>query len=200
MADDVVILEPGDERAKKIARAMASKTASDILAFMRDGEYSSSEISEALSLPITTVTYHLDNLFNAGMIDVVRTRWSEKGREMKIYGIRDQLVIMSPATKDIRSILLRYASLFVILLFATLMMAVVAPLITSGELFGAHDLEKATQGSAPTFEIAQEDGALRNAGGGFQVPAHTLIMAFFSGGCLVLSLLIAYELYLYFRK
>jgi len=200
MTEHVVILEPGDERAKKIARAMASKTGSDILAFMRGGEYSSSQISEALSLPITTVSYHLDNLHNAGIIDIVRTRWSEKGREMKIYGLRDQLLIVSPATKDIRSILLKYASLFIVLLFATFMMAVVAPLIASGGLAGAPDLEKAIQSPSPAFGVAQEDGVLREPGGGFQVPIHDLVMAFFSGGCLVLFLLIAYELYLYFRK
>jgi DNA-binding transcriptional ArsR family regulator len=199
MAEDVVILEPGDERAKKIARAMASKTASDILAFMKGGEYSSSQLSEALSLPITTVTYHMDNLCNAGMIDVVRTRWSEKGREMKIYGIRDQLVIMSPVTKDVRSILLRYASLFVILLFATTMMAVVAPLISSGGLAGAQDLEKAVE--SPAFGIAAEESNLqRGVGGGFELPVHALVMAFFSGGCMVLLLLIIYELYINFRK
>jgi DNA-binding transcriptional ArsR family regulator len=199
MAEDVVILEPGDERAKKIARAMASKTASDILAFMKGGEYSSSQLSEALSLPITTVSYHLDNLCNAGMIDVVRTRWSEKGREMKIYGIRDQLVIMSPVTKDVRSILLKYASLFVILLFATTMMAMVAPLISSGGLAGAQDLEKAVE--SPAFGIAAEESRMqRDMGGGFEPPVHSLVMAFFSGGCVVLLLLIIYELYLYYRK
>lgn len=199
MADEVVILEPGDERAKKIAKAMASKTASDILAFMKGGEYSSSQLSEALSLPITTVTYHLDNLCNAGMIDVVRTRWSEKGREMKIYGLRNQLVIMSPATKDVRSILLKYASLFVILLFATTMMAVVSPLIAGEGLAGAQDLEKSVE--SPSFGIASEESNLQRTGGGaLQVPTHELVMAFFSGGCLILLILIIYELYLYFRK
>ncbi|HDR73947.1 MAG TPA: ArsR family transcriptional regulator [Methanoculleus sp.] len=202
MTEEVVILEPGDERAKKIARAMASKTASDILAFMKGGEYSSSQISEALSLPITTVTYHLDNLGSAGIIDVVRTRWSEKGREMKIYGLRDQLVIVSPATKDIRSILLKYASLFAILIVASFMMVAVAPLIGSeGLLPGAHDLEKTLQSPPPEFNIAQENGALRTpGGGGFALPIHDLVLAFFSGGCLILLLLIAYELYLYRRK
>jgi hypothetical protein len=117
---------------------------------------------------------------------------------MKIYVLRDQLVIVSPVTKDIRSILLKYASLFVVLIFATFMMAVVAPLIASGVLGGGPGLEKAVE--APTFNIAQEDGMLRAPSGGFQVPIHDLVLAFFSGGCLVLLLLIVYELYLYFRK
>ncbi|MDG6256381.1 MAG: helix-turn-helix domain-containing protein [Methanomicrobiaceae archaeon] len=201
MTEDVVILEPGDERAKKIARAMASKTASDILVFMKEGEYSSSQISEALSLPITTVTYHLDKLSSAGIIDVVRMRWSEKGREMKIYGLRDQLVIVSPATKDIHSILLKYASLFAILIFASFMMVAVAPLIAPGGLLpGAPDLEKTLQSPSNGFGIAQEDGALRAPAGEFPVPIHDLVLAFFSGGCLILLLLITYELYLYRRK
>ena len=38
MADNVVLLEPGDERAQKIAKAMGSQTASDILQLLSDGQ------------------------------------------------------------------------------------------------------------------------------------------------------------------
>ena len=54
MTDSVLILEPGDERAQKIAKAMASQTANDILNFLSEGQKSQTEITERLAIPFTT--------------------------------------------------------------------------------------------------------------------------------------------------
>jgi len=35
MPDGVVLLEPGDDRAKKIGRAMANRTAGDVLSLLK---------------------------------------------------------------------------------------------------------------------------------------------------------------------
>ncbi|HVP24612.1 MAG TPA: helix-turn-helix domain-containing protein, partial [Methanomicrobiales archaeon] len=88
----VVILEPGDEKAQKIAKAIASKTAGEILQLLKDGSQASTQIAESLSIPITTVQYHLENLVDAGVITIVEKRWSQKGREVKVYGLRDQML------------------------------------------------------------------------------------------------------------
>jgi DNA-binding transcriptional ArsR family regulator len=198
MAEGVVVIEPGDDRAKKIARAMASQTASDVLGVLRKGEHTSSEIAEALALPITTVAYHIDNLTEAGMIEVMKTRWSSKGREVKVYGVADQLVIMAPSTTDVRSLLLKYASLFSILVFASLMIIALSPLLATGS--------QETLGYAPTAE--EMDGVMkiasageRSNGGGIPDIAaeYAFVLAFFSGGCVILLLLIAYELIWWYR-
>ena len=52
MADNVVFLEPGDERAQKIAKAMGSQTASDILQILGEGPRSLTDITERLNIPI----------------------------------------------------------------------------------------------------------------------------------------------------
>ena len=36
MTDEIIILEPGDERAQKISKAMGSQTASDILQLLAE--------------------------------------------------------------------------------------------------------------------------------------------------------------------
>ena len=90
MAEGVVILEPGDERAKKIAKAMSSGTATEILNLLKEGKRTSTEVAEQLQIPMTTVQYHLENLSEAGLIEVVEKRWSVKGREVKVYGLRDR--------------------------------------------------------------------------------------------------------------
>ena len=45
MTGAVVVLEPGDERAQKIAKAMASQTASDILTLLATGTKSLTDIT-----------------------------------------------------------------------------------------------------------------------------------------------------------
>lgn len=196
MNDDVIVLEPGDERAQKIARAMASPTAADVLTALKNGDHTSSEIAEALAIPMTTVTYHIGNLLEAGMIDIVKTRWSRKGREVKIYGLRDQLVIVSPRTTDVRAILLKYAGLFSIFVLATLMMAIVAPLLFP--VPGMEDGAMYSQ-SSPEPAVAVNEKAVRSAGSGVVPDGHDYVTAFFTGGCAILVLLILYELILWYR-
>jgi predicted transcriptional regulator len=76
MTDNVVLLEPGDERAQKIAKAMASQTASDILQLLAESPRSLTGITERLSIPLTTAKYHIENLLDAGLILVADTKYS----------------------------------------------------------------------------------------------------------------------------
>ena len=78
MDDNVVILEPGDERAQKISKAMGSQTANDILKLLAESQKSLTEITERLAIPLTTAKYHIENLLDAGLISVAETRYSVK--------------------------------------------------------------------------------------------------------------------------
>ncbi|MCX6684362.1 MAG: helix-turn-helix domain-containing protein, partial [Methanoregula sp.] len=68
MADNVILLEPGDERAQKIAKAMSSQMASDILQLLAESPQSLTGITERLTIPLTTAKYHTENLLDAGLI------------------------------------------------------------------------------------------------------------------------------------
>jgi DNA-binding transcriptional ArsR family regulator len=129
MADDIVILEPGDERAQKISKAMGSQTASDILQLLAENKKSLTEITERLAIPLTTAKYHIENLLDAGLISVAETKYSVKGREIKIYSLTNQLLIVAPRTSNVRSLLLKYASLFCIVILGTLALSLASPLI-----------------------------------------------------------------------
>ena len=138
MADDIVILEPGDERAQKISKAMGSQTASDILRLLAEHQRSLTEITERLAIPLTTAKYHIENLLDAGLISVAETRYSVKGREIKIYSLTNQLLIVAPRTSNVRSLLLKYASLFCIVVLSTLVLSLISPLIMgTGTLMNA---------------------------------------------------------------
>jgi DNA-binding transcriptional ArsR family regulator len=132
MPDDILILEPGDERAQKIAKAISSPTAGDILNQMKEGGHTATQLSESLDLPLTTIQYHLENLVGADMLDVIEKRWSKKGREIKVYGLRNQVVIVAPRPGDVRSLLLKYASLFAIVILAGVVLFTLLALSTPG--------------------------------------------------------------------
>src|SRR5512137_2914022 len=134
MADNVVFLEPGDERAQKIAKAMGSQTASDILQILGEGPRSLTDITERLNIPMNTAKYHVENLLDAGLIAVEKTKYSIKGREVKIYMLTNQLLVVAPRQSDVRSLLLKYASLFGIVALASILISVFAPLFGPGSL------------------------------------------------------------------
>jgi len=191
MAEEIVVMEPGDERAQRIAKAMASQTASDILSALRDAPLSAAEIADRLSIPLTTLKYHVENLADAGLIEVVRTKWSSKGREMKVYGLTSRLIIVTPPVKDIRAILLKYASLFAVVVFASIVIAVLMPLLGAG-------------GGAPANEqrlmAFDAKEAMAPTAGAEAVPpiVSDVVAAFFLGGSTVILALMIYEVYLYF--
>jgi DNA-binding transcriptional ArsR family regulator len=131
MADNVIILEPGDERAQKISKAMASQTASDILQLLAEDKQSLTEITDRLEIPLTTAKYHIENLLEAGLITVAETKYSVKGREIKIYAVTNQLLIVAPRQSNVRSLLLKYASLFCIVVLGTLALSLTSPLLAN---------------------------------------------------------------------
>lgn len=129
MAEPVVILEPGDERAQKVVKAMASQTAGDILRLIGNGEKTATEIAEQLSLPMNTVKYHTENLLDAGLIRVATTKYSVKGREVKVYTLTNELLIVAPRQANVRMLLMKYASLFGIVAFGSIVIALLSPML-----------------------------------------------------------------------
>ena len=194
MAEQVIVLEPGGEKAQKIAKAMASQTACDILRFIGEGQKTSTEISEHLSLPMNTAKYHIENLLDAGLINVSATKYSVKGREVKVYSLTNQLLIVAPRQSNIRTILLKYASLFGIVVFGTLVLAIVSPFI--GISNGLAEGMNAAP-SAPSREVAIVYTKAASDAMGYSL-SQTLdpAVAFFFGGGLVILCLFCYELYL----
>jgi DNA-binding transcriptional ArsR family regulator len=222
----VLVLEPGDERAKKIGKAMASGTASDILSALSEDEFTLSELSECLGQPITTLKYQIENLLDAGLVDIVRTRYSEKGRVIKVYGVRQQVVIMSPGKANLRDLLLKYTSLFTLIICATLVLLALAPTfaflpddgsIRSGVDMASGDTRALIMTCSP--EDA-ETGANGENGGAVstsapdsvagpmgredtpppQVAPNILAVTFFAGGFVVIFLMLMLEMVAMYRR
>lgn len=139
----MVFLEPGEERAQKIAKAMGSQTASDILQVLGENPKSLTDITEMLSIPMNTVKYHVENLLDAGLISVSQTKYSVKGREVKMYVLTNQLLIVAPRHSAMRSLILKYASLFGIVAFGSVIISLLSPFIGEG-MPASHGLDEAS--------------------------------------------------------
>jgi len=197
MADNVLVLEPGDVRAQKIAKAMGSPMAGDILQFLGEKPASLTDITERLAIPMNTAKYHVENLLDAGVITVADTRYSVKGREVKIYSLTNQLLIVAPRRSDIRSLLLKYASLFGIIAVASLAISSILPLVSTW------GMNEATSLAVPAPAVENVAGAGREAAplamkAGYDTmaaPAAAVdpALAFFCGGLLVIVVLLCYE-------
>ena len=199
MTGNVVVLEPGDERAQKIAKAMGSQTASDILTLLATGTKSLTDITEQLKIPITTAKYHTENLLDAGLITIPQTKYSVKGREVKMYALTDQLLIVAPKQTNIRSLLLKYTSLFGIVVAGTLAIIGLAPLLagqvaTSDAVPLMMSREAASGGNAVYAPKAVADWGL------VQEVSPDLALAFFCGGAFVIGVLLCYEAYLWKKR
>ncbi|MCK7532674.1 MAG: hypothetical protein MZV63_17410 [Marinilabiliales bacterium] len=81
---------------------------------------------------MTTAKYHMENLLDAGLISVAETKYSVKGREVKLYSLTNQLLIVAPRHSNVRSLLLKYASLFGIIAFGSLVIAIISPSLDPG--------------------------------------------------------------------
>ncbi|MDD3976978.1 MAG: winged helix-turn-helix domain-containing protein [Methanomicrobium sp.] len=156
MTDSVVLLEPGDDRAKKIGKAMASQTANDILSNLKKGDQTLSEIAENLNQPLTTIKYHIENLLDAGLIEVKKIKYSEKGREVKVYGVCEQIVIVSAGNNDIRQVLMKYASVFSFFILSVIALGIITSTIFSG-IGGLGNTQTQSAGISPSGDFVSAD-------------------------------------------
>jgi Predicted transcriptional regulator len=194
MVDDVVVIQPGDERAQKIARAMASQTANAVIQAFGSGPLTSSQVARQMKIPITTASYHIENLLDVGLLEVMETRWSEKGREVKVYGLTNQVLIIASPVSDLRSVLQKYATLFGIVVLASLGLWAVLPAVLPPS-WDAAPAERVAGGNGKEFSTLQAP-TLDAAGA---PPVHDLVMGFFFGACAVLLALLVYEVYYWWR-
>ncbi|RLG35843.1 hypothetical protein DRN98_00315 [Methanosarcinales archaeon] len=135
--EKLLVLSLDDAESKKISQVIANDTARDILDLLADEPLSSTEISERLDIPLTTVQYNIEKLTEAGLIDVKAQRWSKKGRTIKIYGPRRRLLIIVPeriGKEDILGAVKRYIG---VLLFAGLISVVLEFIRWGGGANGA---------------------------------------------------------------
>ena len=100
-----VLVLPFSEDSKKVAKALSNDTSMKILDLLAEKPMSATAIAEDLGLALTTVKYNLDTLIESDLIKVKETKWSKKGRQIKIYDPVQKLIVVAPGKADKSSIM-----------------------------------------------------------------------------------------------
>lgn len=87
-----------DDRTMEIMTSLSSERSQTIFRRINEEPMSATDLAEELDTSVQAVTYHLDSLQETGLIDVLDTCYSVKGREMDVYGPRKEpyLVFLAP--------------------------------------------------------------------------------------------------------
>lgn len=102
--DEKLLILPLGEESKKITQVISNDMARRIIELLADAPLSASDIAEHLATPLTTIVYNLENLESVGLIRVDKIKYSEKGREVKIYSPVRKLIVVVPEKTDKKSI------------------------------------------------------------------------------------------------
>lgn len=205
--ENLVVVEQGSLEAQKIAKAMSSPTSADLFNALSDAPMSATALAERSGLPLTTVKYHLENMLSAGLIEVTDTRWSAKGREMKIYAVKDQIVLIAPKKKtDVRGIMERYGvAAGCLAIVCALALAIPETLLGyinnagagSRTLTGAKMAEVMPETAADAAAPFSAELAISANNAASAMPAwiHEGIMIFLLCGLAILAAMMIYEIY-----
>lgn len=129
--DKKLLVLPLGEESRKLTQVISNETAMKILELLAESPLSTSQISELMNLPITTVQYNVDNLMNVGLIRIDKVKYSEKGREVKIYAPKKKLIVLVPERTDSADVL-GVLKKYVALVFFAIVSAGIIELLTQG--------------------------------------------------------------------
>lgn len=119
------VVDVGAEDGDEVFDALSSETARRLYAAVADDPATASDLADRLGTSIQNVRYHVDNLSEAGLVEVVDTWYSSRGAEMSVYGAAGGPIVVfageDESTKSaVRQALGRFVGAFAALLAASL--------------------------------------------------------------------------------
>jgi DNA-binding transcriptional ArsR family regulator len=198
--EKLLILPLNDKNSKKISQVISSDTARNILDALASTPRSASEIAEKLGIPLTTVQYNLEKLYDAGLVKVERTKYSRKMKPVKLYAPQRKFVVIAPGKadkKDVIAALKRYLTVIVFAAFGSaaiefLTMKLKTPALEEAAR-GIADQEAPAPMYAPTLTPSPEK-ALDTTVFGFDIFAHPGLWFLF-GALFVILVVFLIEFY-----
>ena len=191
------------EEADELIAALSSGTARQVLSELHEEPAPPGELADRVETSLQNAQYHLGKLEDAGAVEVVGTAYSEKGREMSVYGPADSPLVIFAGEKDraagLRSVISR---LFAGFLALGVVSVAVEALFGDGFLSETADEtpEEEDVGALGTPEEAPEtpeSDAATEAADGLEAILEGLFagglspgVAFFLGGAIVLTVVV----------
>ena len=130
---EIQVLGVDEDDSADVFEALSSDTARRVLTAIYDESAPPSELADRLDISLQNVSYHLDNLEEAGVVRVADTRYSEKGREMNVYAPADDPVVVFVGTEERKT---GFRDLLKRLVGATGLLVVISALLFAFQAFG----------------------------------------------------------------
>ena len=189
-AEEVIFLEPGEEKAQNIVKAMSHQNAGDVVQLLSmEGPLNMSDIANRLDISLNAAKYHIEILMKAGILEISKTRYSVKGKKIKVYRLKNQVFIVAPkmtSIAEVRTALMRYSAVLVIFIGVFCIAMVEATLQAPvKEAFRAGIISGALGVNIPGV----------SPGGDGSIPA-----AVITATAITLLLLVMYELYTHWKN
>lgn len=89
-----------DDETEQLIGCLSCDTARSILSSLHDTPATATELAERVDTSIQNARHHLGNLVDAELVRVAGTRYSEKGREMKVYAPTDGPLVVCVGGDD----------------------------------------------------------------------------------------------------
>jgi predicted transcriptional regulator len=132
MADDEKFLVvPLGKKSKAITQTVSNDTAMEIMELLAEGPMSTSKVAEKLGIPLTTAQYNIEKLMESALVKIAKTKYSEKGREVKLYEAMNRAIIILPGksgTSAVMDALKRYLILLPVAILVSLAVEYLLPL------------------------------------------------------------------------
>ncbi len=205
MDDEKFLVVPLGKKSKAITQTVSNDTAMEIMELLADGPLSTSKVAERLGIPLTTAQYNIEKLMEAGLVKVARTKYSEKGREVKLYEAYNRAIIILPGKSGAGAALDALKRYLILLPIIAVISAAVEYFMSS--YFGAVPYERGAAGE-PMLRVASSpvpayapgaasslDQAVQGAPALLQHPG-----AIFFAGCLLAIFLIMVMEYFRYKK
>lgn len=101
-----VLLSLKDDKAKNLSKALSNESCRKILDYLASkGDATETQISKDLKVPISTVHYNMKLLADNGLVSMNEYHYSEKGKEVIHYKMRNRYIVIAPEPEDEKSVM-----------------------------------------------------------------------------------------------
>ena len=97
---DPSVLYVDNDQTQELVSTLSSDTTMAVFRRLNEDPLTASEVAAELDLSIQNASYHLDKLQQADLIEVVDTCYSETGREMNVYAVASEPLVLVLGTRN----------------------------------------------------------------------------------------------------
>ena len=96
----LLLVDLQEDQAKKVAKAITNSKCRKILNLLADKDYTASQLSKKLNLPLSTIHYNLNLLVESELVIADEYHYSKKMKEILHYKLANQYVVIGTKKQE----------------------------------------------------------------------------------------------------